>query len=291
LVECGTVAYCPTVIASPSTVYQKNLPLIAQVMEKPDLAPHILGIHLEGPFISPERGFRGAHNKKYIVSPNIKRYEELQKLAGGKIAILTLAPEIKGAMNLIKHITKNSNTVVSLGHHNAGKEIIKKACNAGATCVTHLGNGIFKTLNRHHNPLWTQLAEDNLTATFITDGFHIPTEFIKVALRAKTVERFAVVSDSSPIAGLPAGEYELFGQKSIIHKNGKITTVDENVLAGSNCNVLECMNYLRSLGLLSEDELWKVGFDNPLKVINKRLNEKNYTGLPEIKFKGNRFYI
>ena len=65
LVECGTVAYCPTVIASPSAVYQKNLPLIAQVMEKPDLAPHILGIHLEGPFISPERGFRGAHNKKW----------------------------------------------------------------------------------------------------------------------------------------------------------------------------------------------------------------------------------
>lgn len=285
LVECGTIAYCPTIISSSFEIYKKNLPLIVQAMKKTDLAPHILGIHLEGPFISPENGFRGAHNEKNIILPDIEKYKQLQQLAEGKIIMITLAPELPRAIELIQYIRQQSKSIViSLGHHNANKEIIEKACQSGVKCSSHLGNGVSSILVRHPNPLWSQLAEDNLVATFITDGIHLPSEFIKISIRTKTIKRFIVISDSSPIAGLPTGEYDLWGQKAIIHDDGRITTFDGKCLAGSNSTMLQCMNMLASLRLLTENELWQVGFINPLKLLNKTINENDYRNLPEIKF-------
>ncbi len=269
MVERGTSAYCATIVTSPMEVYRANLPVIADAIEDPELGQHILGIHLEGPFISSVDGARGMHNAKFVMAPDIKVYEELQKLASGKVVIVTLAPELKGSTSLIRHITGKGNVTVSIGHHMGGKENIELAVRAGARASTHLGNGIPEMLRRHTNPIWVQLAEDSLTGMFITDGHHLPPEFIKTALRAKTPERFIVTSDVSPVGGMPPGTYEVEGMQVVVEENGRIRCATSSTLGGSSANMMQCMNVLASLGELSETELWKVGYENPLKLIDK----------------------
>jgi len=131
-------------------------------------------------------------------------------LAEGTIRLLTLTPELDGAPALIRRAV-GLGIRVGLGHHMADAVAIDRAVDAGATFCTHLGNGIPNTLPRHPNPIWAQLADDRLTATFITDGHHLPPEFIRVALRAKGIGRFVVTSDASPLAGLPPGCYPALG--------------------------------------------------------------------------------
>ena len=282
IVKRGTIAYCPTVITAGEETYRENLPLLARAMEETDLAPHILGIHLEGPFISPLKGPRGMHEKNFVCPPGIKEYEKFQELADGKIVLVTLAPEIEGAKALIKHIVEQGIATVSLGHHLADEESLKMASREGARCCTHLGNGISNLLPRHPNPLWTQLADDSLSAMFITDGHHLPLDFIKVALRAKRPERFLVTSDISPIGGLAPGNYRIAGYPVVFEGSGKIRSLKEDCLAGSGATLMECINVLSSLGILTEDELWQVGMVNPLRIINKETDELSYRSLPKI---------
>ena len=287
----GTIAYCPTVVTTDEEVYRANLPLLARAMEEPDLAAHILGIHLEGPFISPLDGPRGAHPKDFVRQPDIEDYKRFQGWAGGKIVFITLAPEREGARELIRYIVKEGIATVSLGHHLADDEDLRMASGEGARCCTHLGNGISNELPRHPNPLWSQLSDDSLSAMFITDGHHLPPDFIKVALRAKRVERFIVTSDVGSIAGLSPGKYLSGLQEVVLEKSGLIRTLRGDCLAGSSSTILDCMNVLSSLQILSEDELYQVGFSNPLRLIKKSLNESAYRSLSNIVYEQNRFKI
>ena len=270
MVEQGAAAYCPTVVTSPESVYRENLPLLAKAMDDKELAPHILGIHLEGPFISPVDGARGMHNREWVQVPDIEAYERIQGLANGKIVLVTVAPGLEGADLLIQHIAKSGDVTVSLGHHMATRDDIAAAVKSGARACTHLGNGLPEMIRRHQNPLWAQLSEDSLTGMFITDGHHIPPEFISVALRAKTTERFIVTSDVASIGGMPPGIYETGGGKVVLEENRKIRSIDGNCLAGSSSTMTQCMDFLASLGELSEDELWQVGFVNPLNLLPRR---------------------
>ncbi len=291
LLKKGTIAYCPTVVTADEEVYRANLPLLAQATEEPDLAAHILGIHLEGPFISSLDGPRGAHPKDFVRRPNIEDYKRFQEWAGGKIVFITLAPEREGARELIRYIVKEGIATVSLGHHLADDEDLRMASGEGASCCTHLGNGISNELSRHPNPLWAQLANDSLSAMFITDGHHLPPAFIKVALRAKGVERFIVTSDVASVAGLLPGEYFSGGQEVVLEKSGLIRTLRGDSLAGSSSLLLDCVNHLSSMGMLSEEELYQVGFFNPLRTVKKSLDESAYHSLPNIVYEQDRFKI
>lgn len=289
LIGKGTVAFCPTLVTAPLHVYEHNLPLIARAMKEPDLEPHLLGIHLEGPFISPQEGARGAHDSRYILPPDIGLFRRFQELAEGRIVMITLAPEVAGAEKLIRGIAREGDITVSMGHHQADDAAIRRAVRLGARSITHLGNGIPSMIQRHPNLLWTQLADDHLWGMFITDGYHLPDEFIKVALRAKTAERFIVTSDSAPIAGMPAGIYSIFGQKVEISKTGRIGVYGTPYLAGSNSTMLACMNHLASLNLLAEDDLWRIGVENPLRLIGKKLDGLRLARLPDWRFNQGKF--
>ena len=290
LARAGTIAYCPTVGTDKIQAYEHSLPLFAKAMQDPELARHILGLHLEGPFISPIEGARGAHHPKYIRQPSVELLKKFQDLAGGHVVLLTLAPEIKDAMPLIKYAVRTG-IKVSLGHHLADDATLELAVKAGATACTHLGNGMPNMINRHQNPLWWQLACDDLIGMFITDGHHLPSDFIKVALRAKSPEKSIVVSDAAFIAGMPAGEYEFLGSKVVLAPSGRISFADTPYLAGSSANMLQCMNHLASLKLLTEEELWKVGFDNPLRYLGKKAAAFSKTKGPRVEFRNNRFTI
>jgi len=264
LLQRGTGAYCPTVITNESWMYEVNLPVLAAAMEEPDLKPHLLGIHLEGPFLSVEA--RGAHQENLLQTSSVARFDHWMKLAKGRIVMLTVAPELEGAEALIRHVVAR-NVVVSLGHHMADGQCIDRAVRAGATCCTHLGNGIANTLPRHPNPIWTQLADDRLVGMFITDGHHLPVDFVRVALRAKGVKNVVVTSDAAPIAGLPPGEYKFAGAEVVSRPGGRIELKNGYSLAGSSATMEDCIQWLRELGILSEEELLQVGRLNPLRVL------------------------
>lgn len=290
LVKAGTLAYCPTLVTGPMDHYRHALSVFADAMRDPELASHLLGIHLEGPFISPLEGARGAHPPEHIVPPSIAAYDKFQEWAEGHIAILTLAPEIEGALPLIRHAVKHG-TLISVGHHLADDTVLEQAVAAGARACTHLGNGMPNLINRHQNPLWWELACDDLTGMFITDGHHLPADFIKVALRAKTLDRFIVVSDASHLAGLLPGTYEFHGVKVVLAPSGRIGFADTPYLAGASATMFQCMNHLASLRLLSEAELWRVGFKNPLRWLGRKPDALAAIADPTVTFNDGQFVL
>ena len=289
LVKAGTAAYCPTVVTSSLADYKHSLPILAAAMRDKELKPHLLGIHMEGPFISPIEGARGAHPPEHIIKPDVNTFKCFQEWAEGNVVLLTLAPETAGARALIRYASENG-TVVSMGHHLAEDAAMEEAVHAGARVCTHLGNGLPNMINRHQNPIWWQLACDELTGIFITDGHHLPADFIKVALRAKTVQRFVVVSDAAHLAGLPPGVYDFNGHPAVLAPDGRVGFKGTPYLAGSSATMLQCINFLAAQNLLSEADLWKVGHVNPLRLIGRRLGPQP-AGAPAVVFKDNQFAL
>lgn len=263
----GTAAFCPTVITSSPAIYEQNLPVLAHCFERPDLAPHLLGLHLEGPFISAEDGARGAHPLDAVTLPSLAFFDRLWELAEGKVKILTLAPELPGAIELVGYASGRG-VQVALGHHLADRRTIAKACDAGARFCTHLGNGIPNLVCRHPNPIWDQLAESRLATTLITDGHHLDASFVRVAARVKGPQKTIIVSDSSPIAGFAPGEYFTLGQRVVLETSGKLWNPVGNHLVGSSACMLDCMNHFASLEVFQESELIQVGCENPLRLID-----------------------
>ena len=218
----------------------------------------LCGIHLEGPFISPIDGARGAHDLKYIQSPNWQLIEEYQDASGGLIKLITLAPELEGSMGLIKKC-RESGIRVAIGHSRAPCKIIEEAVLAGANLSTHLGNAVPLMLPRHPNLLWDQLANDELFASLIADGFHLGESFLKVVLKTKGEKAF-LVSDSTMFCGMTAGEYQThIGEEVILEPNGKLSLTHGNgLLAGASKNLMEGVQYVIDKNLKSLSEAWKM---------------------------------
>jgi N-acetylglucosamine-6-phosphate deacetylase len=269
LAQRGTLAFCPTVITSAVEVYRRVLPVLAEAVQRSAAWPgRLLGIHLEGPFISLEDGAIGVHPREFVQSPSIELFNELYDLAEGQVALLTLAPEIPGALDLIQHAVERG-VVVSIGHTLADAHAIRAAIDAGASLSTHLGNGCPNYLHRHFNPLWPQLAAPELAAMIITDGHHLPPEVITTILAAKGPNRVIVTSDAAPAAGCGPGEYAFFSTRVLLEPSGRLRNLERDTLAGSSATLLDCMNVLAGLRQLSEEDLWQVGRDHPLAVVGK----------------------
>jgi N-acetylglucosamine-6-phosphate deacetylase len=265
--DAGTIAYCATIITSNPEIYRRNLPIIAAAMDQAGVRDRLLGIHLEGPYLSKVEGARGAHSPERMRRPSANEFDCFQEWASGRIAIITLAPELDGALDLISHVRRNHRTRISLGHHLASREILKRAADAGATLITHLGNGCPNLLPRHDNIIMHQLANDSLKAGLITDGHHLSEDFVRVAFRCKGVDRIFIVSDCAPIAGYGPGIYETLGNPVRLTAAGMIENLHSPHLVGSGCSLAQCMQHLKSLGFLSDEELRKVGFENPLQIL------------------------
>ncbi|OHB60748.1 MAG: hypothetical protein A2Y12_11005 [Planctomycetes bacterium GWF2_42_9] len=267
LIKHGVNAFLPTIITSSEKLYERNLSLIAKASEKPELKKHILGIHAEGPFISKVPGTVGAHNPKWTRKPDIEFLKKMQDLAKGKIRILTIAAELPDADKLCKYAAKNGISVF-LGHQDAQLADLERLADAGAKAITHLGNGMQNMVNRHNNILQYGLACDKLSATIITDGHHLPAHLIKTIIKAKGINKIAVISDASPIAGMKPGKFNILGNDAILEKNGLLHNPQKKCLVGSSATMVECCKYLDSLSLLTKSELNKAVYNNPLKLIS-----------------------
>ncbi|OGV39593.1 MAG: hypothetical protein A2020_02695 [Lentisphaerae bacterium GWF2_45_14] len=269
ILEKGTCAFLPTVITASEELYRRNLPMLVEVMRSSEFRGHVPGLHLEGPFISYEPGAVGAHNPEWVRKPDIGFMKRLIEWSEGTIKLLTVAAEAEGVEELISYASSNGITV-SIGHQMALGVDVARAVKAGATTVTHLANGIPNMIHRHNNTIWATLAEDALKPMIITDGHHLPPELIKTVIRAKGIDNVSAVSDASSLAGCPPGKYQSMGNDIVLEENGLLHNPAKGCMVGSSACILDCMNYLASLGFLSFDEIMKLGFYNPLKLVKIR---------------------
>lgn len=277
LLASGLAGFLPTIITSSTDIYERNLRLMSTAMRRDELGRSILGIHAEGPFISPEPGALGAHSPRHVRLPDLDFLDKMIEWSDNRLRLLTVAAELPNAPVLISHAVKRGLTV-SIGHSLASSKQLCTAAEAGARVITHLGNAVPSMLPRHPNPLWAGLANDRLSAMLITDGHHVPVELIKTALRAKGIQRSIVVSDAAPLSGLAPGTYTTLGNAAILAPDGKLYNPKTNYLVGSSATMLQCMNYLAGLDLVSLDELMALGFYNPLKLLGldpAELNSRN----------------
>jgi N-acetylglucosamine-6-phosphate deacetylase len=266
LLDAGTTAFLPTLITSPTEVYVRNLPMIAGVMGGEEFRGRVLGIHLEGPFLSPQDGARGAHSAQWVRKPDVGYLQELIGLANGAVRLVTIAADQDGAAELSRYASSHG-VAVSLGHHMADEQDLQRLVKVGAKALTHLGNGVPALLPRHQNPVWAGLANDDLSATIIADGHHLPPSILKTILRTKGPGRCIVISDASPLAGLPPGEYWSMGAQVRLQEDGKLFNPATGYMAGSSATILACANHLTRLGLAGLNELGQMCFYNPLRLI------------------------
>ncbi len=224
----GVTRCLPTIITSSPEHFARCARSINQSTD-----PIIAGIHMEGPYISPVDGPRGAHDLNHVSDADLEDFKRRQEAANGAIKLVTLAPEVPGAIALTEYLVAQG-IVVAIGHSAANAAEIDAAISAGATHSTHLGNGCYSRMDRHHNSLWPQLAADGLIPGLIVDGHHLPRAFVQTTIKAKSAERCVLVTDAVAAAAAPPGRYGLGDGEVERAADGKVTAVGAGHLAGSS---------------------------------------------------------
>lgn len=233
LAVSGTTRHVPTFVTMPQERALRNLRKVCQaIREYPEVRDAIVGFHFEGPFISPEDGPRGAHDRRFVRRADFRSFLEWQEAAEGLLKLVTVAPEVEGAIDFIKAVVATG-VKVAIGHTGASVEQIHEAIAAGATVSTHLGNGSYTQVPRLRNYVWEQLAADNLQAGIICDGFHLPGSVVKVFARAKGLGRLILVSDVALLGGYPPGIYKWGNLDVEVFADGHLGLPGTTVLAGA----------------------------------------------------------
>ncbi len=247
----GVTRFLATCTTDGYDVFHHSFATIARAMrEMPDVGRRIAGIHMEGPYIAPDDGPRGAHPRRHVRKPDWGEFCRLQDAAEGKIKLLTLSPEYDGAAEFIAKVAATG-VLVAIGHTQATSDQIKAAADAGARMSTHLGNGAHPIIKRHPNYIWDQLAEDRLTASLIADGHHLPPAVVKAMLRAKTPARCVLVSDITGMGGMPAGKYMTgLGELEVLASGKLVPAGQPDILAGASQPLDLCVaNAIRFAGI------------------------------------------
>ena len=229
LASRGVTSYFPTTVAAPMDDTLKSLHRLADWIESnsSEGAARPLGIHLEGPFLSHKR--RGVHPPEYLVEPTVPVFNRLWEAARGHVRVLTIAPELPGALEVISEAARR-NVCVSIGHSDAELPAAQDAVNAGARHATHTFNAMRPLDHRDPGIVAEVLTDDRLTADIIVDGIHVAPSVVKLFLNAKGVERAVLITDAMAATGMPNGKYQL-GPLLVDVKDGKCTM--NGTLAGS----------------------------------------------------------
>ena len=223
----GVTRCLPTLITSSFEDFAARARVLSRVQ-----SPAVAGIHMEGPYLAPEDGPRGAHPRAHVRPATIDDFKRRQEAANGRIVLVTLAPEVDGAIALVEHLV-TSGVRVALGHTAATPEQIARALAAGATLATHLGNGCAHMLPRHPNTIWELLAADTVFATLIVDGHHLPPATVKAMIRAKGIARTILITDAVAAAGCAPGTHTIGGVTSELSADGRVSLPGTPYLAGS----------------------------------------------------------
>jgi N-acetylglucosamine-6-phosphate deacetylase len=264
----GVTTYLPTLTTNSQEVLVENFSLLAKAVNDKNLLGSIPGFHLEGPYINPEDGYRGAHPKQFVRLPDWAEFMEMYIASGQNIMQVTIAPEMEGAQDFIKKC-REKGIVVAVGHHNANKQQLDLAVENGAQIATHLGNGCANMINRHNNPLWPQLSNDDLMISIICDGFHLLPEEIRVFFKTKGVDKIIITSDVTSYAALPPGQYKTqTGETIELTPEGKLHYPAQQVLYGSASPITKGIGYIQKTTGCSLADAIQMASTNPAKLYN-----------------------
>ncbi|WHY14375.1 N-acetylglucosamine-6-phosphate deacetylase [Peribacillus frigoritolerans] len=220
----------------------------------------IVGIHLEGPFISPAR--KGAQPEDYIVDPDVTLFKRWQKMAENQIKLVTLAPEQPNGLDLAAHL-RGTGVVASIGHSDATYDQIDEAIQAGTTHVTHLYNGMRGLHHREPGVLGAAYLRDELYVELIADGIHCRPEMIKLAYNQITNERMILITDSLRAKWLEKGTYDLGGQP--VNVDETKATLSDGTLAGSILKMNDAIKNTMEYTGCSMTDIIKMTAENPAK--------------------------
>jgi N-acetylglucosamine-6-phosphate deacetylase len=261
----GVTRFFPTVITGAPEEMLGSLRNLAGARETLAEGPAMEAFHVEGPHICPHDGPRGAHPARWVRAPDLEEFRRWQDAAQGNVRLVTLSPEWPGSIRYIEQLTREG-VVTSIGHTRATRQQIDDAVRAGATLSTHLGNGADAVLPRHPNYLWEQLAEDKLAASFIVDGHHLPESFLRVALRAKGIERSVLVTDAVMPALCTPGPYRLGEVEVELKDDQRVVLRGGNRLAGSSLRMDTAISNVMRFAGLTLTEAVTMATINPARV-------------------------
>lgn len=274
----GVTRCLPTLITSSFDEFSAAARVIARMSRDA-----IAGLHMEGPYISPEDGARGAHRREHVIAASVEDFRRRQDAAGGRIRLVTLAPEVPGAVSLIEHLV-DAGVRVAIGHTAASPAQIADAITAGATMATHLGNGCAQMLPRHPNAIWELLAADEVSASFIVDGHHLPPATVKAMVRAKGSMRTILVTDAIAAAGCAPGRYRIGGVDCDLDAGGRVSLPGTPYLAGSAVTMDRAIaNTVRFAGVSIDDAVAMASTnparylgEEPLGTVRAEWNDNSY---------------
>ena len=264
----GTVGYLPTIVTGDPETAVATLRVIVEARRRSARCErNILGVHLEGPFISAEPGAVGTHPVEWVAKPSMELFGRYQDAAEGLVRLVTVAAEVPGMPEFVERLTAQGVTV-SLGHQLAAAPGEVEPCiAAGAKAFTHRGNGLPNMIPRHDNIIFTALADERMTVMFIPDGHHLPDTMLKVYVRAVPLRRLVAVSDAQYPAGMPPGEYEVCGSRARLEPDGLLWNPARKCLVGATAPMAAMMDLLQRRIGLTRDECIAIGRDNPLALI------------------------
>jgi N-acetylglucosamine-6-phosphate deacetylase len=227
-----------------------QLKILAEAFRKDPLLQKMCpGIHLEGPYISPEEGPRGVHLREFVRLPRWEELERFQEACEGRIKCVTLAPEVKGAIPFIEKAVTHG-IVVGIGHTHATEEDLGQAIRAGVRLSCHLGNAPSALLARHRNLIEKQLATEQLIASIIVDGIHLSPDVVKNYVWAKGINRIVLTTDSMAGAEAPSGRYTLGDLEVEVGSDRAARSVRTSRLAGSTLTMDRAItNVIRFAGI------------------------------------------
>lgn len=228
LAQHGVGAYLPTTVTMSMDATLQSLAGMAKFIGSRSHGACPLGIHMEGPFLSPHK--KGAHPARLLQTPTVDLFDRMWQASEGKIRLMTIAPELPNALEVIAHAA-SLGVRVSIGHSNADASAAQAGIRAGAVTATHTYNAMRSFDHKSAGILDEVLTNDSLFGELICDGFHVDPAAVRIYWRCKGADRAILITDAMVAAGMPDGPYKL-GELDVIMKDGKVI-VDENTLAGS----------------------------------------------------------
>ena len=257
------LGFLPTIITEHLPIMARRLENLARLREADSLAKALIrGFHIEGPFLSPQDGYRGAHPADAIRAANVDDMKLLLDAAQGLTKLVTLAPECDENFAVTKFLSQQ-NIRVAAGHTDASREQLQESINNGLSLFTHLGNGCPMLLPRHDNIVQRALSIENLKFTFIADGVHVPFFALKNYLNLAGLERCAVVTDAIAPAGLGPGRYTIGRWELEIGDDMVARAPDGSHLVGAAITMPQSAQNLREKLKLSEAQIKQLTWENP----------------------------
>ncbi len=267
LASCGVGHYLPTTVTGPVDATLRALERLADAIERPAVE-HVdrpmatpVGIHLEGPFVSHLK--RGVHPLSSILEPSVALFDRFQEASRGHIRLMTIAPELPHALEVIDHVTAKG-VRVSMGHSNATSAETLAGVAAGATSATHLFNAMRTMSHREPGIVGTVLDREDVYAEMICDGVHVDPAIVRLWLKMKGEERAILVTDGMSATGMPDGTYML-GDFPVEVKNGVCLT--EGTLAGSVLTMDEAVANARRFTGTSLETAVRLASRNPARML------------------------